>query len=132
MVLYSTYFVSAASNARLFADAGGLLGIFRSESRGRVVKAAVVGIPAFTLALILTAGNPVTLILIGGTAQALMIPFLGFAALWLGRRVDPAIRAGTPWTASLVVSFVLMSALGVFQAHSQVYDLLKRYALVDW
>ena len=132
MVLYSTYFVSTASNARLFADAGGLLGAFRSETRGHVVKAAVVGIPALTLALALGAGNPVTLILIGGTAQALMIPFLGFAALWFSRRVDPAIRASAPWTVSLVVSFLLMSALGIFQAQAQIYDLLKRYSLVGF
>lgn len=130
MVLYSTYFVSTASNARLFADVGGLLGVFRPETRGRVVTAAVVGIPAFTLALALGAGNPVTLILIGGTAQALMIPFLAFAALWFGRQVAPAIRAGTAWTVSLVVAFLLMSALGLFQAQSQIFDLLKRFALV--
>ncbi|HSB61485.1 MAG TPA: Nramp family divalent metal transporter [Vicinamibacteria bacterium] len=129
-VLYSTYFVSAASNARLFADAGGLLGVFRSArpaDRARIIRFAVVGIPVFTAALILLAGPRITtLILVGGTAQALMLPFLGFAALWFGRRVAPSIRGGGAWTAALVVAFVLMSSLGLFQAQSETARLWNR------
>ncbi len=131
MVLYSTYFVSAASNARLFADAGGLLGVFRFDGpahRARIIRFAVVGIPVVTLALILLAGKKITtLILIGGTAQGLMIPFLGFAALWFGRRVHPSIRGGPAWTSALVVAFVLMSALGVYNARSETGKLYDKF-----
>jgi hypothetical protein len=122
MVLYSTYFVSTASNARLFADAAGLLGIFRyrsPEARMRVVKGAVMAIPVFTLIAYFVLKAPVTLVLIGGTAQALMLPFLGFAAVWFHRRIAPSLRAGPAWTACLLLSTLAMAIVGLFQAGDQ-------------
>lgn len=122
MVLYSTYFVSTASNARLFADVTGLLGVFRyptPEARMRVVKAGVIAIPVFTLLAYFVIRAPVTLVLVGGTAQALMLPFLGFAAVWLHRQIAPSLRAGVPWTSCLILSFLAMAIVGVFQAGDQ-------------
>ena len=131
MVLYSTYFVSAASNGRLFVDVTGLLGVIKYSEpadRARILRFAVIGIPVFTLGLVLTAGNPVTLVLIGGTAQGFMIPFLGFAAVWFGRQVHPSIRGGKAWSAALIVSFVLMSALGLFNARAEILKLIARFS----
>lgn len=119
MVLYSTYFVSTASNARLFADLGRLLGAFKHptpESRMRTVKFAIAGIAGFTLLLFLTVGEPVKLVTIGGTAQALMLPFLGFAALYYRKRVPDFLRGGPAWAAFLIISFVAMTLLGLYQA----------------
>ena len=104
MVLSSTYFVSTASNTRLFADVAALLGVFHyrtTEARTRVVKAAVIAIPVFTLVAYHIIKAPVTLVLIGGTAQALMLPFLGFAAVWCRRRIAPSLRAGPGWTSAV-------------------------------
>lgn len=47
-VLYSTFFVATASNARLFADAASLFGVARyrdDAARLRVIRAACVGLP---------------------------------------------------------------------------------------
>jgi Mn2+/Fe2+ NRAMP family transporter len=118
MVLYSTYFVSMASNARLFVDLGGLLRLFRPsspEERMKLVRGAIAGIAVFTLALYLTVGEPVKLVVIGGTAQALMLPFLGWAALRGRAQVPPELRAGPAWTAWLFTSFAAMAVLGVYQ-----------------
>ncbi len=122
MVLYSTYFVSTASNARLFADVAGLLGIFRyrsPEARTRIVKAAVIVIPGYTLLAYYIIKAPVTMVLIGGTAQALMLPFLGFAAVWCRRRIAPSLAAGPAWTACLLLSTLAMAVVGLFQAGQQ-------------
>jgi len=122
MVLYSTYFVSTASNARLFADVAGLLGVFHYRTpdvRTRVVRAGVVAIPVFTLVAYFIIKAPVTLVIIGGTAQALMLPFLGLAAVWCRRRIAPTLRAGRAWTACLVLSTTAMAIVGLFQAGDQ-------------
>jgi Mn2+/Fe2+ NRAMP family transporter len=117
MVLYSTFFVSTASNARLFADVTGMMGLHRSpEERAKWVRWGVVGIPVFTLLTYYIMKAPVTLVMIGGTAQALMLPFLGFAALWFHRQVPASIRARAPWTFFLVLSFLAMALLGAYQA----------------
>ncbi|HEX7896480.1 MAG TPA: Nramp family divalent metal transporter [Planctomycetota bacterium] len=121
MVLYSTYFVSTASNARLFADVSGMMGFHKTpEERAKWVRWAVVGIPVLTLILYYGLKAPVTLVMIGGTAQALMLPFLGFAALWFHRKVPASIRAGVPWVAFLVLSVLAMATLGGFQAAKAV------------
>ena len=121
MVLYSTYFVSTASNARLFADVTAMIGLHKTpEERAKWVRWGVVGIPVLTLILYFGLKAPVTLVMIGGTAQALMLPFLGFAALWFHRKVPASIRAGAPWVVFLVLSVLAMATLGAFQAAKAV------------
>jgi manganese transport protein len=114
MVLYSTYFVSTASNARLFADVL-LLNRPSREGRTRLIRAGVVGIAVLTTSIYLLVKKPVTLVMIGGTGQALMLPFLAGAAVWCRNRVPVSLRAGGPWTAFLALAFSLMALLGLFQ-----------------
>jgi hypothetical protein len=66
--------------------------------------------------LYLSVGEPVLLVVIGGTAQGLMLPFLGWAALRGFRQVPPELRAGRGWTVWLVASFAAMDLLGLYQA----------------
>ena len=97
MVLYSTLFVSSASNARLFADIGGLAGVFRyrtPEDRMRIVRIAVVGIPIAVMLVYLRFESLVTLVLIGGVAQAMMLPFLAGAAVYFHHlHIPPGLRS---------------------------------------
>ena len=76
-------------------------------------------IPGYTLVAYYIIKAPVTLVLIGGTAQALMLPFLGFAAVWCRRRIAPSLAAGPAWTACLLVSTLAMAVVGLFQAGQQ-------------
>jgi len=90
VVLFSTVFVSTASNARLFADGAVLFRLARSPSpqrRAGLVQAACVGIPIFLVIVYGVVGAPVYLVMVGALAQALMLPFLAFAALYLRYRL---------------------------------------------
>ena len=120
MVLYSTLFVSSASNARLFADIGGLAGVFRyrtPEDRMRIVRIAVIGIPIAVMLVYLRFESLVTLVLIGGVAQAMMLPFLAGAAVYFHHfHIPPGLRSSGVGTVLLWIAFIAMSGLGVFQA----------------
>ncbi|RPI50181.1 MAG: hypothetical protein EHM55_21995, partial [Acidobacteria bacterium] len=79
-VLYSTFFVATASNARLFADAAQLFGLTHypdDAARVRMVRAACVGLPVTCATVYFLFPQPVVLVLIGAVGQALMLPFLG-------------------------------------------------------
>jgi Mn2+/Fe2+ NRAMP family transporter len=120
VVLYSTLFVSSASNARLFADIGGLAGVFRyrsPEDRMRVVRAAVLTIPVAVMLIYVQFESLVTLVLIGGVAQAIMLPFLAGAAVYFHHgRVPTALATTRTWTVFLWIAFLAMASVGLFQA----------------
>jgi manganese transport protein len=116
--LYSTYFGATAANARLGADALALFGVVRyadDHARLRMVRWLSVGISLMCAALYLAWSQPVTLVLIGATGQALMLPFLGIAAVRFSRQLDPRLR-GPAWErAGLWLSAAGMVTLGAYQ-----------------
>ncbi len=124
MVLFSTLFVSTASNARLFADAGRIFRVFHYGADGRrerVVTAATIGIVAVICIVYLWSGQPVTLVFIGAFAQALMLPFLAGAALYfMHTKVHPDLRPGAVWVGFVWVSFVSLTSIGVYQAWTEI------------
>ena len=128
MVLYSTFFVSTASNARLFADALSVFRIWRyrdDNQRRVVIKFACAGIAIYAAILFLYFEKPVTLVTVGALSQAFMLPFLGIAALYLRYvRVDRELRPGTPWSLFLWLSFLLMGTLAVYQIWEKLTVLL--------
>ncbi len=128
MVLYSTLFVSSASNARLAADAGQLAGLFTFRSpadRLRIIRWGVVLIPLLTMLVYVQFESLVTLVLIGGVAQAMMLPFLAGAAVYFRHRHMPAgLRPGPAWTAFLWISLVAMASVGIFQAWRSLQSLM--------
>jgi len=124
VVLFSTVFVSTASNARLFADGAVLFGVVRApspERRARLIRAASVGIPVFLVIVYLIVGAPVYLVMVGALAQALMLPFLAFGALYLRYRLTAAsLRPGLTWTLLLWIAFASMTAVGLYQFGRQL------------
>jgi hypothetical protein len=120
-VLYSTYFGATAANARLAADALALFGVthYRDDAaRLRMVRAFSIGISLLCAVVYLVWPQPVTLVLIGATGQALMLPFLGVAAVRFSGRIDDRLRG--PWweTVGLWLSAAAMVALGAYQLWS--------------
>ena len=98
-VLYSTFFVATASNARLLVDIGGLLGVPAAatptaEARRKAIQACCVFLPLASAAAYVIWPQPVTLVLIGAVGQGLMLPLLGFAAVYFRHRRHPR-RPGT-------------------------------------
>ena len=118
-VLYSTFFVATASNARLFADAAAIFGFahYRDDkARLRVVRAACVALPIASGTAYFLYPQPVILVLIGAVGQALMLPFLGAAALYFHhRRLAGVIHSGAPWTLFLWLSALAMMLAGGYQ-----------------
>jgi Mn2+/Fe2+ NRAMP family transporter len=129
MVLYSTYFVSSASNSRLGIDFLGLLGALRfrdAEHRMGAIRIAVVVVPLLVLGIYLSVPRLVTLVTIGGIAQGVMLPFLAGAAIYFRhRRIPEGLRPGTAWTIFLYASFLAMTAVGVIQIRSEILKLVK-------
>lgn len=118
-VLYSTFFVATASNARLFADAAGIFGLTHypnDAARVRVVRAASVGLPIACGTTYFLFPQPVILVLIGAIGQGIMLPFLGVAAVYFHhRRLSGVIHSSTAWTVFLWLSAFAMALAGGYQ-----------------
>jgi Mn2+/Fe2+ NRAMP family transporter len=123
-VLYSTIFISTASNGRLAADFLGLLGLVKLDSEGRriqTIRIACVVLPALYCIFYLSIEKPITLVTIGAVAQGLMLPFLSFAALFfLYRQTQVGLRPRLSWIILLWVSAMLMTSVGVYQVFREV------------
>jgi Mn2+/Fe2+ NRAMP family transporter len=127
-VLYSTLFVATAGNARVAADALGVYGLTEKSdaSRSRWTKILCGIFPIFQLLTYVIAKNPVTLVIIAGLAQALLLPALGAAALYFRfTKCDPRIAPGKAWDAFLWVSVVGLTIAGVWGAYSAVNKFLS-------
>jgi Mn2+/Fe2+ NRAMP family transporter len=118
-VLYSTFFVACAGNARMTADGLGLLGLVeRSEaSRLRWSRILSGAFPLIALVLYLFLQAPVAMILASGTCQAIMLPMLGGAALYFRyRRCESQLRPGRLWDLMLWLSFGGFLIIGTWTA----------------
>ncbi|MGH9161427.1 MAG: Nramp family divalent metal transporter [Vicinamibacteraceae bacterium] len=119
VVLYSTFFVSTAGNARLLIDVLGLARVVRfptEHERRRGIQWACVLLP-LTSALVYTLWpRPVTLVIVGAIGQGVMLPFLAGAALYFHRhRATADLRPGPAWGMMLWISALLMIAIGIYQ-----------------
>ena len=118
--LYSTAFAATASNARLAADFLPMLGFLTEttddEVKNRRIKTFGIILPLYATALYLVWPQPLTLILISGVGQALLLPFLAACALYLRyRKLDPVLRPGALWTSCLWLSALALTTAGVWQ-----------------
>jgi len=116
-VLYSTYLVANAGNARMFADFFGVIGLHTkdadSPARAKLVTILSTILPLACVAAFLVFQAPVGLILAAGLAQLTMLPMLGFAAIWFRyRRTDPRLQPNRLWDAALILSFLALFITG--------------------
>ena len=85
-VFYSTVFAGTAAFARSLADFMGMLGAYDKRNyraRLRVTHIAVVVLLFLPAVCFLFLPRPVLLVKIGGVAQALMLPMVGFSTVYL-------------------------------------------------
>lgn len=124
VVLYSTIFISTASNARLSADflrIAKLVKVETEEQKQNLTKIACVALPALYFVFYLSVGKPLTLVFIGALAQALMLPLICFAAIYFHfTATDPAIKPGKVWMAFLWIASFLMTSVGIYQLVQKV------------
>lgn len=127
-VLYSTFFVAAASHARVLADALRVFGLSQGgEHRNafwvRVLSGAL---PVLFLAcFVFVSQNPRTLVLAGGFTGSLMLPLLGITALYTRyRRCDPRLTPSTFWDLCLWVSVLGLFLAGGWALYEKVLGVI--------
>ncbi len=124
VTLYGTVFASTAAHSRLFADVVRMLGGYarhdamaRLRWRNRFVI-ALAGVPAF---LYWFFESPVQMVVAGGVAQALLLPLIGLAAIYLRHtHVPPEIRPSPVTTVFLWVAALVMAGFALYYVSSLV------------
>ncbi len=111
-VLFSTTFSATASNSRVLADFLEMTGLLRLRDQPHRLawwrRLVVLQVALYTLWYLLL-GLPVTMVVIGGIAQASMLPVLAFSALYLRyRHTDPSISPGLIIDALLWLTSIFM------------------------
>ncbi len=125
MVLYSTFFVANASHARTFADGLSIMGGIGNDadSQARWIRFLSGLFPLLCLLVYWVLPEPAWLVLISGSAQAIMLPMLGFAALYFRYALSvPQLRSGRWFDVCLAGSVLVLFAIGI---SSLVSEFLK-------
>jgi manganese transport protein len=114
-VLYSTVFASTAAHCRVFADFTGMLGIYDRHNyalRLRATRVFVVILLFVPSIYFMFLKEPVTMVKIGGIAQATMLPIIAFATVYLRHKRLPQSLAPKGWiTLALWVTAAIMSIM---------------------
>jgi hypothetical protein len=117
-VLFKTLYVASAGHARLSADFLGLTGAVRLDQPGmrtRWIQRFCVFFPALALILYLAVREPGLMVQIGGYAQAITLPIISGAAVYLRYyRTDKRLAPSWFSDACLWLAFVLISAVAVY------------------
>lgn len=126
-VLYSTLYASTAANSRALTDflrVNRVITLRTPEDRMRWVRWFCIVFPLVDLVLYLFVKNPVLMVTIGGFVQALVLPFIGAAALFLRyRRTDRRLTAGLVWDVFLWVSVAALTATATIGLYNQLEKL---------
>jgi len=127
-VLYSTYLVANASNARMVADFVGVLGFSSddadSPARRRMITIWSVVLPLACVIVFLTFEAPVLLIAVAGMAQALMLPVIGISSIYFRyKETDERLRPGVLWDTFLITSCVALLVTGTWGLYEALQKL---------
>jgi Mn2+/Fe2+ NRAMP family transporter len=127
-VLFKTLYVGTAANSRLTADFLALTGIWRPygpEGRDRTVRTFCILYPLLAFGLYVTFREPKALVQAGGFAQALLIPLIAGATLYLRLR-DIDRRVAPIFLTDLLVwlAFFAIAAVALYS----VYDMARGLA----
>jgi manganese transport protein len=124
VTLYGTIFASTAAHSRLFADAVRIMNGYAredAESRRRWRDRFVVILSILPPLFYWFLESPVQMVLAGGLAQALLLPLIGIAAVYLRHTHVPAdIRPSTLTTAALWVSAAVMLSAATYYLWSRL------------
>ena len=119
VVLFSTYFVTIVGQSRMLADALSVLGLVtyaRPNDRQRVVRIIGVLLPLVYLVLYVLWSAPVTMVIIGALMQTILLPAIGWAALYFSRTT--AREAGVPPSRLMLVALtaatLIMAAFAIY------------------
>lgn len=123
MVLYSTFYVANASHARTFSDGLSVLNLVSGEAstQARTVRVLSAVFPILCLLVYWILPSPAWLVLISGSAQAVMLPMLGFAALYFRYYKTRRELHGSKWIEiGLWISVALLFVIGLTNLYLEV------------
>jgi Mn2+/Fe2+ NRAMP family transporter len=127
-VLYSTFFVATAGNARMGTDALRVYGLISSDDavRRRWIRIFCAIFPLLSFAAYALVKKPVIMVLISGMAQSIMLPMLGGAGLYFRyRHCDRRITPGRLWDLFLWVSVGGLLLAGCYGASGSLSKLFS-------
>ena len=117
-VLFKTLYVATAGNSRQTADFLNLSGIWKQkgpQARERVVRVFCLFYPLLALGLYYAVREPQGLIKFGGIAQAIMLPLITGATIFLRRRdTDPRVGPSLLTDILTWVAFVAISTVAAY------------------
>ena len=124
VTLYGTVFASTAAHARLFADAVRIAGWYPredAESRRRWRNRFVVALSVVPVMFYWFLRSPVQMVVAGGVAQALMLPLIGGAVIYLRHTQLPdEIRPTIGTTVLLWISSAVMLGFASYYVWSRL------------
>lgn len=130
-VLYSTFFVANASQARVFSDAIRVLGFVTQDEaayRRRVTICSGV-FPFLCLAMFLFFKQPRALVLVSGVMQSIMLPMLAGAGLYFRYRCsDKGVLPTKTWDIFLWISSFGMLITGTWTLYDKVNSYIEKPA----
>ena len=114
-VLYSTVFAGTAAVSRGFADFLGMVGVFDRRNyaaRLKAIRTLVLTILFLASLFFMFVKDPVMMLKIGGVAQALTLPIIAFATIYLRYRHTPKQILPKGWiTLALWVTSVIITVM---------------------
>lgn len=120
-VLFSTFFVANAQNARLFADVFVILGRLPEPRRKPLVRMFSAVLPILCVVVFVFYQQPAVLVIFSGVVQSLLLFPLGVAALsFRYQGIDSRLRPGRTWDVLLWISVLCFAAIGLYLAWSKL------------
>jgi Mn2+/Fe2+ NRAMP family transporter len=117
-VLFKTMYVASAGHARLTADLLGLANLVHNrDARARAVwiRRFCVFYPTMAIVLFLLFGDPVAMVVVGGVAQALTLPIISGATVFLRFcRLDGRLRPHWLTDVCLCLAFLSITLVALY------------------
>jgi Mn2+/Fe2+ NRAMP family transporter len=122
ITLYGTIFAATAAHSRMMADVVRLLGVYDREdaaARLRWRNRFVVVLAAVPALFFWFFASPVRMVVAGGVAQALMLPLIGIAAIYVRHTRLPRELQPSPFTtAALWIATAVMAGFAAYYLRS--------------
>jgi Mn2+/Fe2+ NRAMP family transporter len=122
-VLYSSFLIATAAAARLLTDGLIIIGALADNDlkvQDRSVAWLSFALPLVAMLFFLIGWNPTLMILIGGLAQTILLPVIGFASIYFRfRYTDARLAPSRAWDVALMLSclgFVVIGGFGLYRS----------------
>jgi manganese transport protein len=130
-VLFKTLYVASAGHARLATDFLGLAKLVKYDQphlRHRWIQRFCIFFPTLAFVLYLLFREPKMMVTIGGYAQAVTIPVISGAALYLRYfRTDPRLAPSRWSDLFLWLAFLLITAVAVYAVVTDVLPTVQKW-----